>query len=167
MNKFIKKGITLIEIIIALSILSIVIAVLSPFFISNLKTLNNANYKLDLQREGEYIIEQISYNSMGALGIISLTDIHGNTITFDEDSTEKTSIISGMTLSVSKFNAATGNREVKSVPLNFDISKIESIKVTALPDTNTFYNAKGLSIEVKLDDEATTPELKTEVYFRN
>ena len=166
MNKFIRKGITLIEIIIALSILSIVITVLSPFFISNLKALNNANYKLDLQRDGEKIIEQISYNSMGALGIVSLTDVHGNTINL---SSEKTSLIRGITLNVNKFNEATGKIEAIPVPLNFDISKIESIKVSALPNTSTstFFNAKGLNIEVKLDPAEAAPELKTEVHFRN
>lgn len=68
-----KKGVTLIELLITIAIVSIIITPISLFFISNLKTLNETQIRLDLKDEGQKAIQLITKTAMDSAGIESIS----------------------------------------------------------------------------------------------
>lgn len=68
----IKKGFTLLEILIVLSIMGIVATSVYTFFFNNYKILNNTSIELDLQSEGQKVIDFIINKSMEASAIVEV-----------------------------------------------------------------------------------------------
>lgn len=67
-----KKALTLIEVLIALSILTIVMGIVFPFFIRTFKGFNNTTIRSELQNEAEGIIREISKIAMEGKGVCSI-----------------------------------------------------------------------------------------------
>jgi len=83
-----KKGFTLIEMIITLALLGIVMTAISSFFLINYRTLNNVSKELDFQREGEKAINLIIEKAMESKGIGEIQP-HNNTTSSDEKDVTK------------------------------------------------------------------------------
>lgn len=75
-----KKGITLIELVIALGLIGIITALVFSFFFSNKKTLSIVEVKSDLQYEAKVIMNDISKYAMEAKRVEYAAG--NNTITF-------------------------------------------------------------------------------------
>ncbi|MHC1685754.1 MAG: PilW family protein [Clostridiaceae bacterium] len=69
-----KKGVTLIELLIALSLSAIVSSGIYFFFFSNSNTINKTQYRSDLQGEGEIIIKRLSKTLLQAKKITLIED---------------------------------------------------------------------------------------------
>lgn len=83
-----KKGVTLIELVIALGLLSVIVAFVFSFFFANEKKLDEVTIKSDLQYEAKVVMDAISKYAMSATKVKYDTSIDPNTITFslvDED----------------------------------------------------------------------------------
>ncbi|WP_415347828.1 PilW family protein, partial [Clostridium perfringens] len=51
-----KRGLSLIELVVALSLIAIILMIVSPFFISNYVTLDKTSNQIDFQREAKAIM---------------------------------------------------------------------------------------------------------------
>ncbi|NEZ49906.1 hypothetical protein FDB54_09805 [Clostridium botulinum] len=137
----IKKGLTLIEVNLALVIFMILLAIVSPFFYSNFKSLNEADIRLELQRKGEKILEDINKKALEASGIEELKDKNNvKEITFKYEDGSKY---------IWKNHYENG------------------IKVKLLPERSNEEKAKGINIELTLKKKKVEEKLSTDVYFRN
>ena len=72
------KGMTLIEVIISMAILSIVVSVIYLFFFSSNRILSDADVKEQLQSEGHKIEDKITTLGMEASNIIAINDSHND-----------------------------------------------------------------------------------------
>lgn len=61
-----KKAMTLIELIIVIGILAVVMGATSIFFLSNYKSLNNAEDKADLQHAAQSVINELSQAALNS-----------------------------------------------------------------------------------------------------
>ena len=137
----IKKGLTLIEVNLALVIFMILLAIVSPFFYSNFKSLNEADIRLELQGKGEKILDDINKKALEASGIEELKDKNNvKEITFKYEDGSK----------------YTWKNHYEN-----------GIKVKLLPKGSNEENAKGISIELTLKKKEIEEKLSTDVYFRN
>ncbi|KGM94538.1 hypothetical protein Z968_11600 [Clostridium novyi A str. 4552] len=137
----IKKGLTLIEVNLALVIFMILLAIVSPFFYSNFKSLNEADIRLELQRKGEKILEDISKRALEASGIEELKDKNNvKEITFKYED---------------------------GIKYTWKNDYEYGIKVKLLPEGSTEENAKGMNMQLTLTKKKIEEKLSTDVYFRN
>lgn len=67
-----KKGFTLVEMMITITILFIVMGIIFPLFNSNLKTLNETETRSDLQREGQQAMKYFTDKAMEAQKVVLL-----------------------------------------------------------------------------------------------
>ena len=72
------KGMTLIEVVISMAILSIVFGVIYLFFFSSNRILSDADVKEQLQSEGHKIEDKITTLGMEASNIIAINDSHND-----------------------------------------------------------------------------------------
>lgn len=143
----IKKGLTLIEVNLALVIFMILLAIVSPFFYSNFKSLNEADIRLELQRKGEKVLEDISKKALEANGVKELEN---------QDNVQKI---------VFRYE---NNDEHENVSQYTWKNKCDGrVKVKFLPEGSSKENAKGINIELTLKKKKIEEKLSTDVYFRN
>lgn len=172
MKKLSKKGVTLLEMIIAFAILAILIAVVSPFFFTNYKALNDADIKVELQRQGDEIIEDLTNNSMKCSKLNGIIDYRENSVSLDnvgEVSVKSVDFnvkeIDKNDTNVIKDKIVTSTFQLKD---GVDENKvIEYVKIKPLPDGKSYNEANGIKITIKLEKRKITKELSTEIYFRN
>ncbi|MDJ0292618.1 prepilin-type N-terminal cleavage/methylation domain-containing protein, partial [Bacillus safensis] len=67
-----KRGLSLIELVVALSLITIILMIVSPFFISNYVTLDKTSNQIDFQREAKSIMNYFTESSMEASKISSI-----------------------------------------------------------------------------------------------
>ena len=79
MNKK-AKGMTLIEVVISMAILSVVFSVIYLFFFSSNRILSDADVKEQLQSEGHKIEDKITTLGMATSNIIDIKDPHNNSL---------------------------------------------------------------------------------------
>lgn len=65
-----KKGITLIELLITLAIMTIILASIYSFFLNNYITIGRTESAVDLQSNGQRVMEKISENAIAASDIV-------------------------------------------------------------------------------------------------
>lgn len=180
-----KKGVTLIELCVILAIILIVIAVIYPFFISNMKTLYETETRSDLQKEGQYAIKCFTDKAMEAQKIVELKDLdekvvlsESDTIKLDESSTYlgeiefTTPSMDGTTNSVISYCFALKDNSLhyKQKPSNNDIKvadNIQSIEIQTI-DGKSFSECKGLNVKFTLrKNRVKSYTIESQVYFRN
>lgn len=79
----VKKGFTLIELIITLAILGIMLSAVFMFFNFNTKTLSQADFEIELQRAGEKVIEQITNISIQSSKITQVIGLDDSALSGD------------------------------------------------------------------------------------
>lgn len=167
-----KKGITLIELIIAMAISAIVLSVISTFFLTNYKALNFVNKDLRLQSQGEKAINFMVDNIIDGYSVIEVVDHSGS------DKTSESKDISIERLSIQRLEA--GGEEYKfeldGNMLNFYkgvegkkeiCNDVSTIIVTPLPSNKSFIDCKGIKIKIKLESDKIEKEFVNEIYMRN
>ena len=73
--KFKRRGLSLIELVVALSLIAIILMIVGPFFISNYVTLDKTSNQIDFQREAKAIMNYFTDSAMEASNIESLTNV--------------------------------------------------------------------------------------------
>ncbi|MGK0468711.1 PilW family protein [Clostridium sp.] len=172
-----KKGITLIELIIAMAISAIVLSVISTFFFTNYNTLNSVNKDLELQSQGEKAINFMVDNIIEGYGVAEVKKIDGSDVVLNSSSeTEitKLSVIkqdSDETEYNSNFEMDSGVlKYMKGTEgaVNREICKsIKSIKITPLPSGESFTDCKGIGIKITMKSDKIEKVFVNEVYMRN
>ena len=175
-----KKGFTLIEILIALTIMLVVLSIAYSVFSSNYNILNQTEIKSDLQSEAQYALECFTKSSMETQNIVVLKDEGGG----DKLSTSSAAI------NISEIEFATGNTDKATsgnINYNFALKNgnlsytkkisdkgssnvvaqdVQSIQIEAV-DGNSFDKCSGITIILNMGKGSIRYSVKSNIYFRN
>ncbi|SUY34438.1 prepilin peptidase-dependent [Clostridium perfringens] len=190
--KFKRKGLSLIELVVALSLIAIILMIVGPFFISNYVTLDKTSNQIDFQREAKAIMNYFTDSAMEASNIESLTNIKNEVLSNNNytESLKKDSLKSKEGYLKLTFNNSKNKNEHttfilkdKSLYMKKNDSEefkigdlVSSIELTSLTEESTqdkeeinnFKNANAIKIEITFDSKKNTPyKVSNILSFRN
>ncbi|ABG87756.1 PilW family protein [Clostridium perfringens] len=190
--KFKRKGLSLIELVVALSLIAIILMIVGPFFISNYVTLDKTSNQIDFQREAKAIMNYFTDSAMEASNIESLTNIKNEVLSNNNytESLKKNSLKSKEGYLKLTFNNSKNKNEHttfilkdKSLYMKKNDSEefkigdlVSSIELTSLTEESTqdkeeinnFKNANAIKIEITFDTKKNTPyKVSNILTFRN
>ncbi|HHD2717388.1 TPA: PilW family protein [Clostridium perfringens] len=185
--KFKRRGLSLIELVVALSLIAIILMIVGPFFISNYVTLDKTSNQIDFQREAKAIMNYFTDSAMEASNIESLTNIKNEVLSNNNytESLKKDSLKSKEGYLKLTFNNSKNKNEHttfilkdKSLYMKKNDSEefkigdlVSSIELTSLTEgglINNFKNANAIKIEIKFDTKNNTPyKVSNILTFRN
>ncbi|SUY31719.1 PilW family protein [Clostridium perfringens] len=190
--KFKRRGLSLIELVVALSLIAIILMIVGPFFISNYVTLDKTSNQIDFQREAKAIMNYFTDSAMEASNIESLTNIKNEVLSNNNytESLKKDSLKSKEGYLKLTFNNSKNKNEHTTFILKdrslymkkndseeFKIGDlVSSIELTSLTEESTqdkeeinnFKNANAIKIEITFDTKNNTPyKVSNILSFRN
>lgn len=161
------KGMTLIEVVISIAILSIVFGVIYLFFFSSNRILSDADVKEQLQSEGHKIEDKITTLGMEASNIIAINDSHNDLMSSKEGD------VRAVKFNILTTDAITGAIVNREVIVKYDEGN-KSIYYGESTDPNIMTNADvtGLTLlssnvenftinSTEINNGATTTEMKS------
>ncbi|MCR1964574.1 prepilin-type N-terminal cleavage/methylation domain-containing protein [Clostridium perfringens] len=187
-----RRGLSLIELVVALSLIAIILMIVGPFFISNYVTLDKTSNQIDFQREAKAIMNYFTDSAMEASNIESLTNVKNEVLSNNNytESLKKNSLKSKDGYLKLTFN----NSENKNEHITFILKDrslymkkkdseevkigdlVSSIELTSLTEESTqgkeeinnFKNANAIKIEIVFDTKNNTPyKVSNILTFRN
>lgn len=185
-----RRGLSLIELVVALSLIAIILMIVSPFFISNYVTLDKTSNQIDFQREAKAIMNYFTDSAMEASNIESLTNVKDEVLSNNTytDSLQKNSLKSNEGYLKITFNNSENKNEhttfilkdrslyMKKDSEEFKIGDlVSSIELTSLTEgvsqgkvINNFKNANAIKVEITFDTKNNTPyKVSNILTFRN
>ena len=190
--KFKRRGLSLIELVVALSLIAIILMIVGPFFISNYVTLDKTSNQIDFQREAKAIMNYFTDSAMEASNIESLTNVKNEVLSNNNytESLKKDSLKSKDGYLKLTFNNSKNKNEHTTFILKdrslymkkndseeFKIGDlVSSIELTSLTEgvaqdkeeINNFKNANAIKIEITFDTKKNTPyKVSNILTFRN
>ena len=190
--KFKRRGLSLIELVVALSLIAIILMIVGPFFISNYVTLDKTSNQIDFQREAKAIMNYFTDSAMEASNIESLTNVKNEVLSNNNytESLKKDSLKSKDGYLKLTFNNSKNKNEHttfilkdKSLYMKKNDSEefkigdlVSSIELTSLTEgvaqdkeeINNFKNANAIKIEITFDTKKNTPyKVSNILTFRN
>ncbi|MFQ9728605.1 MAG: PilW family protein [Clostridium perfringens] len=186
-----RRGLSLIELVVALSLIAIILMIVGPFFISNYVTLDKTSNQIDFQREAKAIMNYFTDSAMEASNIESLTNIKNEVLSNNNytESLKKNSLKSKEGYLKLTFNNSENKNEHTTFILKdkslymkkkeseeFKIGDlVSSIELTSLTEgvsqrevINNFKNASAIKIEITFDTKKNTPyKVSNILTFRN
>ncbi|EGT0696387.1 PilW family protein [Clostridium perfringens] len=189
--KFKRRGLSLIELVVALSLIAIILMIVGPFFISNYVTLDKTSNQIDFQREAKAIMNYFTDSAMEASNIESLTNVRNEVLSNNNytESLKKNSLKSNEGYLKLTFNNSENKNEhttfilkdrslyMKNDSEEFKIGDlVSSIELTSLTEESTqdkeeinnFKNANAIKIEITFDTKKNTPyKVSNILTFRN
>lgn len=185
-----RRGLSLIELVVALSLIAIILMIVSPFFISNYVTLDKTSNQIDFQREAKAIMNYFTDSAMEASNIESLTNVKDEVLSNNTytDSLQNNSLKSKDGYLKLTFNNSENKNEhttfilkdrslyMKKDSEEFKIGDlVSSIELTSLTEgvsqgkvINNFKNANAIKIEITFDTKNNTPyKVSNILTFRN
>lgn len=166
-----KKGLTLLELIIALALTIVILGVVLTFFIVSNKSIKESSIKSDLQREGKVTMELLTANIMEAKAIDKLEFTDG-----DDHSIKKLGLklIKILDTDADRVEFNLKNSELKLKKLNIDqtlSTKVKSIKLLNIDkDNDVAYineNTNILKLEIIVEDKGMQYKLSNDIVLRN
>ncbi|HFD2045457.1 TPA: PilW family protein [Clostridium perfringens] len=185
-----RRGLSLIELVVALSLIAIILMIVSPFFISNYVTLDKTSNQIDFQREAKAIMNYFTDSAMEASNIESLTNVKDEVLSNNTytESLKNNSLKSEDGYLKITFNNSENKNEhttfilkdrslyMKKDSEEFKIGDlVSSIELTSLTEgvsqgkvINNFKNANAIKIEITFDTKNNTPyKVSNILTFRN
>lgn len=186
-----RKGVSLIELVVALSLITIILMIVGPFFISNYRSLNKTSNQIDFQREAKAIMNYFTDSAMEASNIESLTNVKNEVLSNNNytESLKKNSLKSKDGYLKLTFNNSENKNEHttfilkdKSLYMKRDseefkigdlVSRIELTSLTeestqGKEEINNFKNANAIKIEIVFYTKNNTPyKVSNILTFRN
>ncbi|SQB38317.1 prepilin peptidase-dependent [Clostridium perfringens] len=187
-----RRGLSLIELVVALSLIAIILMIVGPFFISNYVTLDKTSNQIDFQREAKAIMNYFTDSAMEASNIESLTNVKNEVLSNNNytESLKKDSLKSKEGYLKLTFNNSKNKNEHttfilkdKSLYMKKNDSEefkigdlVSSIELTSLieestqdkEEINNFKNANAIKIEITFDSKKNTPyKVSNILTFRN
>ena len=187
-----RRGLSLIELVVALSLIAIILMIVGPFFISNYVTLDKTSNQIDFQREAKAIMNYFTDSAMEASNIESLTNVKNEVLSNNNytESLKKNSLKSNEGYLKLTFNNSKNKNEHTTFILKdrslymkkndseeFKIGDlVSSIELTSLTEESTqdkeeinnFKNANAIKIEITFDTKKNTPyKVSNILSFRN
>ncbi|MBE6060580.1 MAG: prepilin-type N-terminal cleavage/methylation domain-containing protein [Clostridium sulfidigenes] len=154
-----KKGVTLIELVIALGLLAIVTSFIFSFFFSNERKLEEINTRSDLQYEAKVILDSISKHAMAATKCKVDKELDGTvkTITFSKVEDDGTVTDEGAEFIIEENNVYISTKEDGKRLIGSHLHHIE-ISDDIL---------KSIEIRLSLKEEDIDYSVKESFLFRN
>ena len=190
--KFKRRGLSLIELVVALSLIAIILMIVGPFFISNYVALDKTSNQIDFQKEAKAIMNYFTDSAMEASNIESLTNVKNEVLSNNNytESLKKNSLKSNEGYLKLTFNNSKNKNEHTTFILKdrslymkkndseeFKIGDlVSSIELTSLTEESTqdkeeinnFKNANAIKIEITFDTKKNTPyKVSNILTFRN
>ena len=190
--KFKRRGLSLIELVVALSLIAIILMIVGPFFISNYVALDKTSNQIDFQKEAKAIMNYFTDSAMEASNIESLTNVKNEVLSNNNytESLKKNSLKSKEGYLKLTFNNSKNKNEHTTFILKdrslymkkndseeFKIGDlVSSIELTSLTEESTqdkeeinnFKNANAIKIEITFDTKKNTPyKVSNILTFRN
>lgn len=185
-----RRGLSLIELLVALSLIAIILMIVSPFFISNYVTLDKTSNQIDFQREAKAIMNYFTDSAMEASNIESLTNVKDEVLSKNNytESLKNNSLKSEDGYLKITFNNSENKNEhttfilkdrslyMKKDSEEFKIGDlVSSIELTSLTEgesqgkvINNFKNANAIKVEITFDTKNNTPyKVSNILTFRN
>ncbi|MDM0925290.1 prepilin-type N-terminal cleavage/methylation domain-containing protein [Clostridium perfringens] len=185
-----RRGLSLIELVVALSLIAIILMIVGPFFISNYVTLDKTSNQIDFQREAKAIMNYFTDSAMEASNIESLTNVKNEVLSNNNytESLKKNSLKSNEGYLKLTFNNSENKNEhttfilkdrslyMKKDSEEFKIGDlVSSIELTSLTEgvsqgkvINNFKNANAIKVEITFDTKNNTPyKVSNILTFRN
>lgn len=185
-----RRGLSLIELVVALSLIAIILMIVSPFFISNYVTLDKTSNQIDFQREAKAIMNYFTDSAMEASNIESLTNVKNEVLSNNNytESLKNNSLKSEDGYLKITFNNSENKNEhttfilkdrslyMKKDSEEFKIGDlVSSIELTSLTEgasqgkvINNFKNANAIKVEITFDTKNNTPyKVSNILTFRN
>ncbi|MBI5997276.1 prepilin-type N-terminal cleavage/methylation domain-containing protein [Clostridium perfringens] len=185
-----RRGLSLIELVVALSLIAIILMIVSPFFISNYVTLDKTSNQIDFQREAKAIMNYFTDSAMEASNIESLTNVKDQVLSNNTytESLKNNSLQSNEGYLKITFNNSENKNEhttfilkdrslyMKKDSEEFKIGDlVSSIELTSLTEgasqgkaINNFKNANAIKVEITFDTKNNTPyKVSNILTFRN
>ncbi|MGV1055248.1 PilW family protein [Clostridium perfringens] len=182
-----RRGLSLIELVVALSLIAIILMIVGPFFISNYVTLDKTSNQIDFQREAKAIMNYFTDSAMEASNIESLTNVKNEVLSNNNytESLKKNSLKSKDGYLKLTFNNSENKNEHTTFILKdrslymkkndseeFKIGDlVSSIELTSLTEgelINNFKNANAIKIEITFDTKNNAPyKVSNILTFRN
>lgn len=185
-----RRGLSLIELVVALSLIAIILMIVSPFFISNYVTLDKTSNQIDFQREAKSIMNYFTDSAMEASNIESLTNVKNEVLSNNNytESLKNNSLKSEDGYLKITFNNSENKNEhttfilkdrslyMKKDSEEFKIGDlVSSIELTSLTEgvsqgkvINNFKNANAIKVEITFDTKNNTPyKVSNILTFRN
>lgn len=172
-----KKGLTILELIVAVSLTIVILGVTLTFFIVSNKSIKEASIKSDLQREGKVAMELLTANIMEAKAIDKLEFIEKN------DHRIKTLGLKLIKLSdkdVDRVEFSVNDNELKfkKGTINLALStKLKGIKLNNIDSTNDYSKPSVLenlnkktniiNLEIIVEDKGVQYKLTNDIVLRN
>jgi prepilin-type N-terminal cleavage/methylation domain len=185
----IKKGFTLIEIIVTMLILFITLAMVSPLLNYNLKSLYTTENKNDLQREANYFLENFTNKAMQATEIQEISESSTNPNDTGFTSCKSDSAVKSIKyirfrrieqasdgteqnynyIFIYDSNSKTLKYGETEDNVNMQVAQdIDDIQVQPLPLGKNFDECSGIKVQVKFSKHLVDSYVVTsEVKFRN
>lgn len=170
-----RKGVTLIELLITLGIVSIVLSSIYTFLFTNYNTLNSVNNDLELQSQGEKAINFMIDSIIEGYGVVEVKATDGSdVVSSTESEISKLSVKKDTYVSI--FELRNGVLYYGEVALETDTNEkankeichsIKSIIITTLPSDRSFSNCAGLKIKITMKSGKTEKVFVNEIYMRN
>ncbi|HHQ4319520.1 prepilin-type N-terminal cleavage/methylation domain-containing protein [Clostridium perfringens] len=185
-----RRGLSLIELVVALSLIAIILMIVSPFFISNYVTLDKTSNQIDFQREAKAIMNYFTDSAMEASNIESLTNVKDEVLSNNTytESLKNNSLQSNEGYLKITFNNSENKNEhttfilkdrslyMKKDSEEFKIGDlVSSIELTSLTEgasqgkvINNFKNANAIKVEITFDTKNNAPyKVSNILTFRN
>ncbi|MGU8237072.1 PilW family protein [Clostridium perfringens] len=185
-----RRGLSLIELVVALSLIAIILMIVSPFFISNYVTLDKTSNQIDFQREAKAIMNYFTDSAMEASNIESLTNVKDQVLSNNTytESLKNNSLQSNEGYLKITFNNSENKNEHttfilkdRSLYMKKDLEEfkigdlVSSIELTSLTEgasqgkaINNFKNANAIKVEITFDTKNNTPyKVSNILTFRN
>lgn len=185
-----RRGLSLIELVVALSLIAIILMIVSPFFISNYVTLDKTSNQIDFQREAKAIMNYFTDSAMEASNIESLTNVKDQVLSNNTytESLKNNYLQSNEGYLKITFNNSENKNEhttfilkdrslyMKKDSEEFKIGDlVSSIELTSLTEgasqgkaINNFKNANAIKVEITFDTKNNTPyKVSNILTFRN
>ena len=174
-----KKGYTLIELLLALSLSGIIITLIVNFFVFNIKSYNNIYNTTELQHQGNYMLNfmtkkimesnNISYVKYNDTTIYSLTATRSANVYMkvNQLSFKYGTEISENYVFYLNYNTLWYGKGLKDIKPTVDLGSYVDGMYIKLYRNESLGLAKALSIKLVLKKDGQTFEAEQSVYIRN
>ena len=164
-----KRGYTLVELILVISIIGVIITAIGSFLINNYKLFYKGDNQINIQNELQISMAYIVNNIMESSRVESIYDGNNESLLSESGSVE----VKGIVFLTTGGDRVTIERDSDN---NLYMTKSSSEKVKigesiisfkVSPLNSNFSNASGVKIELTGKGDEYTVKINNAVYFRN
>ncbi len=183
MNSCLKgnKGYTLIELMMTVTVFSVLLTVITSVFLSGLNLCNALDRGIELQQQGLFILSFIEEKIIESEGILYIEDVDGNMKQHSFNNIKIKKIVfknHDNHRDIGYIFNLTKNIESKSNNLLYGIgltgygsvelgNYIDSIEIEPLPEGASFIDSRGITIKINFAFDSTKTSLEDTFCFRN